>query len=448
MTILEKIKKGESRTLEFKEKIERNKLNLLKTIVAFSNGAGGEILIGVDDNGNIIGFNEDPVDFEEKILNIVYDSISPLPNIFFQTYTIENKIIFVIKVYPGINKPYFIKKFGPVEGVYVRFGKSNRKADIEIINELKRQRFNKSIDEEIDNRFDCKIINVKYVEQLLKKSTSTLTPEKYLELNKYIHKYDGICNPTIGAILLFSDKLPDEYEFCGLKLAVYNSIDRSNLVSIKDYSSNLITNLESIIDDLKAILIKKVNIKENNLQRKEELIIPYLALRESIINAICHRDYSITGSFIKVEVFPDRLEVISPGVLPPGITLEDIGNGISEIRNKLIVKAFRQLKYIEQLGTGINRIISECKRRNLIEPKFEEIGNNFKVTLFKSERDIDEISNKLLNLLYDKGEASSSKLASLLGIHQNTVLNKLKILITKGYVYKKGKGSNTSYIIS
>jgi ATP-dependent DNA helicase RecG len=448
MTLLEKVKKGESRTLEFKEKIVKNKLNLLKTIVAFSNGSGGEILIGVDDNGGIIGFREDPVDFEEKILNVIYDSIFPLPNIFFQTYTLQDKVVFVIKVYPGINKPYFIKRLGPIEGVYVRFGKSNRKADEEIINELKRQRFNKSIDEEIDNRFDCKIINVEYVKQVIKKSNLTLTPEKYLELNRYIYKYNKTCNPTIAALLLFSERLPDEYEYCGLKLASYNSVNRTNPAIVKDYLSNIIVNLENIINDLKTILIKKVNIVENNLQREEELAIPYIALRESIINALCHRDYSITGSCIKVEVFHDRIEILSPGVLPPGITLEDIGKGISEIRNKLIVKAFRQLRYIEQLGTGINRIISECKKRNLMEPKFEEIGNHFKVTLFKLEKDMDDISKKILNLLYDKGEASSSRLASLLGIHQNTVLNKLKILISKGYVNKKGKGSNTIYTVT
>ncbi len=447
MTFLEKVKKGESRTLEFKEKIGKNKLNLLKTIVAFSNGSGGEILVGVDDNGSIIGFSEEPVDFEEKILNIVYDSISPLPNIFFQTYSIQNKIIFVIKVYPGVNKPYFIKRLGPIEGVYVRFGKSNRKADEEIINELKRQRFNKSIDEGIDSRFDCKVINMEYARQLIMKSNLTLMPEKYLELNRYIYKYNGICNPTIGSILLFSDKLPDEYEFCGIKLACYNSMDRISPVIVREYLSNIIVNLENIINDLKTILIKKVSIGENNLQREEELAIPYIALRESIINALCHRDYSITGSCIKIEVFPDRLEIISPGVLPPGITLEDIGKGVSEIRNKLIVKAFRQLRYIEQLGTGINRIISECKKRNLIEPKFEEIGNHFKVALFKLEKEIDEISKKILNILYDKGEASSSNLAALLGLHQNTILNKLKILISKGYVNKKGKGSNTVYSV-
>ena len=444
MAILDKIKKGESRILEFKEKIERNRQNLLKTIVAFSNGAGGEILIGVKDNGEVIGIEEDPVDFEEKILNSVYDGISPIPNIFFQTYTIEDKLIFVIKVYPGVNKPYFLKKLGPVEGVYIRFGASNRKADAIIIEELKRQRFNKSMDEEIDNRFDCKILKFKHVKKILEYLHSSTSPEEYLLLNKYIYKYNSICNPTFGAIVLFTEKLPEEYDFCGLRLAVYNSFDRSNLTQSKEYQFNIIDNLENIMGDLQVLLSKRIGI-EDSLKRVEELEIPYLALREAIVNAICHRDYSIVGSNIKVEVFPDRVEVISPGVLPAGITLEDIGKGISEIRNKLIVKAFRQLKYIEQLGTGITRIFNECRRRNLKEPEFEEIGNSFKVTLFKLERDLDNISENILKILYRYGEVSSSKLSLELGIHQNTVLNRLRILISKGYVVKKGKGASTLY---
>ena len=109
MKIQEILKQHENKSLEFKKEIPKNRLNLLKTVVGFANGSGGHIYVGVNDDRSVTGIKEEPFDLEEKLSSIIYDSISPIPNLFFQTTTFENKVIFIIIILSGANKPYYLK---------------------------------------------------------------------------------------------------------------------------------------------------------------------------------------------------------------------------------------------------------------------------------------------------------------------------------------------------
>jgi len=187
------------------------------------------------------------------------------------------------------------------------------------------------------------------------------------------------------------------------------------------------------------------NIRIDGLQRKEAHDIPVSSLRETIINAICHRDYSITGSQNKIDIFSNRVEITSPGVLPPGITLADLGMGTSEIRNRQIVKAFRQAGFIEQLGTGIIRMREACRKQGLPDPIFEEIGSFFKVTLLRPRITLPEDIEKVFNLIKERGFLSSREIAHQLKIHQNTALKRLQWLQKNGLIKKEGSGTKVKY---
>ena len=160
MKIQEILKQPEDKSLEFKKEIPKNRQNLLKTVVAFANGAGGNIYVGVNDDRTVTGIKEEPFDLEEKLASIIYDSISPIPNVFFQTAAFEDKVIFIIRILPGVNKPYYLKKLGPEGGIFVRIGSTNRKADFQVATELRRQARNISLDQEIDPSFDCDILDM------------------------------------------------------------------------------------------------------------------------------------------------------------------------------------------------------------------------------------------------------------------------------------------------
>ena len=148
MNIAELIKKGESKTVEFKEKLP-SAINLAQTVIAFSNTAGGKIIIGVKNNGEIIGVPENKIfDTQDKISSIIYDLCYPniLPEIYFVNHS--GKILLVVEVYRGSLLPYYLKSKGKLKGTYIRIGATNRLADEKIIQELERQRMGKTFDEE------------------------------------------------------------------------------------------------------------------------------------------------------------------------------------------------------------------------------------------------------------------------------------------------------------
>jgi len=265
----------------------------------------------------------------------------------------------------------------------------------------------------------------------------------YLIKNGFAYRYDHICHPTVGGLMLFCSKLPESYEYAGFWVSRFRSDTRSDLIHSEFADCGLLQMPQMVMDFLKLYLEKNIII--DGLRRKETYDLPIASLREAIINAICHRDYSITGAQNKLDIFSDRVEITSPGVLPTGITLEDLGLGTSEIRNRQIVKTFRQAGFIEQLGTGIIRMREACKQQGLLEPKFEEVGSFFKVTLFRSKLVMPEEVQDVLNLLKKRGLMGSREIADHLKIHQNTALKRLKWLQKNGLIHKEGNGTKVRY---
>ncbi|WP_028573654.1 RNA-binding domain-containing protein [Desulfonatronovibrio hydrogenovorans] len=444
MNINETIKSPEGRTLEFKSQVPGKLDSILRTVIAFSNGSGGEIIIGIDDDRNIIGIDQDPFDLEERLASSIHDRIAPVPGVFFQTISIDRNVLFRIKVLPGPNKPYYLKSKGPEKGTYIRVGSTNRLADEWVLADLRRQGRNRSLDEEVETRFGCEVFSSQVFSRYMQwRGLQAQADLEYLVKEKLAVRYNGSCHPTVGGLLLFSEILPEPYAYAGFAVVRYSGDSRSSLVHSQAISCALLDMPGMVLDAVGAYLGSKVEI--SGLHREEQLDIPLLALRESIVNAICHRDYAMQGSQSKVEVFADRVEVISPGTLPTGIAVADLGLGASEIRNRQIVKIFRKAGYIEQLGTGIIRMRESCRDAGLAEPRFEEVGSYFKVTFFKAQNTLPPDLKAVYDFLRKHGEQSSSQIAASLDIHQNTAIKRLNKLLDAGLVVKKGKGADVRY---
>jgi len=182
MDLIDHIKKGEGKTLEFKEKFPSGE-QIAKTIVTFSNTAGGKLIIGVNSNNEITGLNDDDrTGYQDRVSNIIHDVIHPATAPEIYSYNIDGKNILVVEVFPGPLKPYFIKNKGKFEGTYIRIGSTNKKADIEFIQELERQRKNISFDEEITDDDDCKKINAASLSKILNEKNvrdSKATPSAF-----------------------------------------------------------------------------------------------------------------------------------------------------------------------------------------------------------------------------------------------------------------------------
>lgn len=270
MDIKRLITSSEGRTLEFKREIPPRLAPVLRTIVAFSNGSGGDILIGIDDRHHVTGMEKDPLELEERLSSSVYDSISPMPGVFFQTHTVDNKLIFRIKVLPGPNKPYYLKAKGPEKGCYVRVGSTNRIADGAMLADLRRQAYNKSIDEELETRFECDILSTQVLSRYFAwRDLKIEAGLEYLEKEKLAVRLNGDCHPTVGGLLLFSDALPEPYTYAGFTVASYTGNDRSELRHVRTLNNGLLVLPETILESIASCLGSTVDIA--HLRREQAI---------------------------------------------------------------------------------------------------------------------------------------------------------------------------------
>lgn len=376
MSLLKDIQSGEGKNLEFKVELP-NSNTLAKTVTAFSNIGGGKLIIGVNNQGEIVGLNPDLDIFElqDKVASMIYETCYPniLPDIY--TSTINNVVLLVIEVYRGNLLPYYLKKLGKNEGVYIRVGATNRKASYENILELERQRMNISFDQEVNLEISFASIDVSPIADQFTK-LSKIFNETVMKNLKLVHEENDKIFPTNGLLIILG-----KFEHVRMKCSRFKGTTMDVFLDRKEYEGDLFTQLENTENFIKNYI--RLNSQIKGLQREDQYEIPLVAIRESIVNAVVHRDYSNDGRDIKVGIYDDIVNIVSPGAFPSTITQNDILEGRSEIRNKVIARVFKELNYIEQWGTGIRRIISSCKARDLEEPEIVEKGDYVDVSLYR-----------------------------------------------------------------
>jgi ATP-dependent DNA helicase RecG len=372
----ELISSGESKTVEFKKDFPQ-KNQIAKTVCAFANRAGGHIIIGIDDNGEVVGIHVDLLDdYLDRISNIIHDNVYPMliPELY--TYKIENKTVIVVQVYPGNTPPYYIKSEGKQKGTYVRVGKTNKTADTEMLQELQRRSLNKTFDEDICKEADSE--NLAHLIHILENALGKeITQEKLENLHLLI---------PVGDLKYFSNAaeiILGKMDNCRIKCARFTGDSVLDFIDKKEYSGDIFQQLNSAIGFIKSHINIAGIITGSGLKRKDVLEIPEEVFREAILNAIVHRDYAISGSDIKVAIYNSRIDVVSPGGLPKSITIEEIYAGRSEIRNKIIARIFREAGIIEQWGSGIPRIREACRQEGLKSPELSEDGMFVRLTVFR-----------------------------------------------------------------
>lgn len=369
------IKSGESKTVEFKEFFPPN-IKIAKTIIAFVNTAGGKLIIGVNDKSEIVGLGDiDIFEWQDKISSILYDSCYPNIMPEFYTSNIAGKMLFIVEVNRGSLLPYFLKAKGKNEGTYIRIGATNRIASPDNIANLERQRRNLSFDEEIDYDTDFKSINYDFLKKEFRKIGKEIDVKKLKNL-KLIKEDNHNLFPTKAFSILAG-----LYDNCVIKCSKFKGNTVDIFIDRKEFTGNIF----SLLNNAEMFIKNHINLRGeiNGLRRTDTLEIPEIAIREALVNALVHRDYSNFGRDVKIAIFDDRINIISPGGLPNSIILDEILLGRSEIRNKIIAKIFKELNLIEQWGTGIQRIFSLCENARLGKPIVRESGDFVDFTLFR-----------------------------------------------------------------
>lgn len=365
----------EGKTLEFKRDLSSPK-PLLKTLVAFANTAGGRLVVGVDDQRQVVGVAQ-PLDDEERLCNLIADSIAPrlVPQV--ELVTVQGQTLLVVDVFVSGSRPHWLKAEGPEHGVYVRLGSSNRQADAALVNELRRSAEGVSFDELPMAQLSVDGLDLNAARQLFQGITQL--DDQALRTLKLLTQTQGRWVPTQGAVLLFGKDRRMHFSDAWVQCGRFVGTDKAVIFDHIDIDEPLPQAVDSIMLFLKKHAMRGADFSE--VRRKDVWSIPLTLLREAVINALVHTDYSQRGAPIRIAFFDDRIEIENPGTLVPGLTVEDMRQGVSKIRNHVLARVFRELNLIEQWGSGVRRIFREALELGLPEPQIIELGLRVRVVV-------------------------------------------------------------------
>ena len=447
--IEELIKKGESETVEFKEAFDNR---TVETAVAVTNTKGGHIIIGVSDQGIKKG-----VQIGKETLSSWANQISQgtqpriIPEV--ESLEIEDKPIAVIQI-----KEFPIKPVSTKGRCYLRVGNSNRLMTPQDIAEMHLHSTGASWDKTPVPGVTMDDIDPEKIKRYIRRSKDTGRrdvgdDEKPSEILKKLELIEE-GKLTWAALLLFRNEakrlLSQGSIHCGrFKEEIIVIDDRMIEVTIVEQ-----------IDEAMDFIRKNINVKfviTGRPQREEVWDYPLEALREALINAVCHRDYTIPSN-TEVRIYDDNLTIWNPGGLPLGITMEELFEPHKSIlRNKGIGAVLYDIGLIEQWGSGISKMQNLCTNAGIPQPIFKEYQQGFQVEFRKDiyteeylhKLGLNERQQKAVHHVKTTGKITNQELRELTGVVIRTASRDLEDLVRKGVLMKMGKtGRSTHYVLT
>lgn len=439
MEVAELLTRHEGKTLEFKRDTSSSG-PILKTLSAFSNTAGGTLVFGVRDRTREVVGVTDPLAVEEQVMNIAADGIRPqiLPEV--EIVSHRRLPLVVVTVFPGPRRPYYVESLGREAGTFVRVGSTNRRASSELLAELERTTRNVAFDEEpmtelTADDLDLDLAGARFGDR------KKLGQRDLVALN-LLTRHGRRHVPTVGGIVLFGCDRLRHFPDARIRMARFQGQDRASITDRVEAESDPVQAIEEALAFLRRSTALGMTVE--GARRRDVPQYPPVALREAVINAVAHADYSQVGSPIRIAVFDDRVEIENPGLLQFGLTIEEMKRGVSKLRNRVIGRVFHELGLIEQWGSGIRRMTGACEEMGLAAPMFEEFGTCFRVTLHAGARERASLregtAGRILELLADRSERSTAKIATHLGVTSRTARTHLKRLVEDGLVVEIGHG--------
>lgn len=418
----------ESPTVEFKRELTDA---VKREIIAFANTQGGELYIGIEDDGTVIGLNNAHKTLE-AVSSMLHDSIKPdiLVHTHLSIETLEEKEVVKIVVSLGTRRPYHLKSKGmKSSGVFIRYGTSVTNASEENIRQMIMESDGTNFEtaRSLQQELTFHEATAIFEKQGLKLGTEQQRTLGFLTVDGYY--------TNLG--LLFSDQCEHS-----IKCARYLGNDKLDFQDRKEFKGSILTQVEEVFEYLTLYNAKSTHFE--GLQRVEQESFPSYALREALINAVTHRDYSFSGSIL-IHLFQDRLEIVSLGGLVKGLTIEDIELGVSQSRNPKLANVLYRLKWIESYGTGLQRMKESYKQNN--EQPFWTVGPNaFVVTLPKQTiaTTLTEYA-ELDDWLKQHPEFTTKELEVYLNKSKGTVRKIVVDLLEKGQIIRLGNGPSTRY---
>jgi len=438
MDLLELLTRPEGKTLEFKRELTAP-AGVLRTLVAFANTAGGTLVLGVEDGTRHVRGVRAPLDLEERLASLVSDSIRPrlVPDLEILPY--RRVHVLAVRVYPSSSRPHYLTRDGPDAGVYVRVGSTNRRADRELIAELQRFARSEGFDEQALPELDSEAVDFRAASESFRPIRRLRRAD--LETLRLVTPHQGRVVPTVGGLLLFGTARARYFPDAWLQAGRFRGTDRGELLDQAEVRLHLPQVVDAAIAFVEKHSLHGATI--GPVRRTERWTLPPAAVREAIINAVAHADYAQRGAPLRLALFDDRLEVDNPGLLPFGLTVDDLVRGISKLRNRVIGRVFHELGLMEQWGSGIQRMTAACREAGLAPPTLEEIGTRFRVTLHTqsvTQPAVDATDQAILARLTREQGRTTAEIATEIGRTPRATRTRLAKLVARGLVREVGTG--------
>lgn len=430
----------ESERTEYKSQLVDD---IYKEVIAFANTDGGVIYIGIDDHGNVTGIDNVDETYT-RLTNGIRDAIAPDVTMFVRYVLQESKVI-QIEVGEGSYKPYYLKSKGmKPSGVYVRQGASSVPASPEQIRRMIKESDGDNFE---DDRCLEQSLTFEAAKAAFKQYGVEFSTEKYRALG--ITKNGVFTNLA----LLLSDQCPHT-----TKIAVFNDESCTEFRDSREFGGSIFKQFENTVNYL-ALCNKTVSTIKG-IVRTDKQDYPEEAIREALLNALVHRDYSFSGSSI-INVNDSKMEVISLGGLLPGLSVEDIRIGVSQPRNQKLAEIFHRLRLFESYGTGIRRIFKlyeDCP----VQPSIVATPNAFRIVLpnrnvcdsaservpkaaEKAPTTITPQMKAVIDYLAEYGEMTDEDLQELLNVKKTRAYLLARQMRENGFIDVVGRGAEKKY---
>ena len=427
------IKLTESNRIEYKRELNKD---FEKSVISFLNyPGGGDIYIGIDDKGEAFGV-KNANSLQCEIASRIRDNIAPntigLIDIVLEKK--QDKDILRVIVSCGPMRPYYLKKYGRIEkGCFIRVGSTSQPMSDDFIDKMLTSRRSMSLKNVSSPKRNLEHSQLKIYYQ----SKKFEIHEKFLD-NLEMYQDDGTFN--FVAYLLADDN------GVSIKTAVYGGEDKYNVLETREYGYIcLLTATQRILDRLSSE--NRTFVKISSPTRIERERINTIAMREALINAIVHNDY--TKGVPLVEIFSNRIVITSCGGLVDGLSIDDFFNCRSMPRNRELMRVFKDIEFVEQIGSGMNKILK------VYDKSIFSLEENFTVVTFMFDDSSveepvadkkSEIQVKILNLIKENSRITVNELANITNINRRTVLRILQELQNKGLLKREGTNRNGLWI--
>ena len=421
--------------LEYTDEVKR-------TVIAFANGEGGVVYIGVTDGGDVVGV-QNTDDVCQKVTSSCRNAIKPDITMFLRVcpVMVDGKSIVKIEVGRGTDAPYYLADKGmKPSGVFIRVGTSTVQAS-----EAHIRNMIKLTDKE-------SFIELRSIEQSL---TFNIAEKVFADAGIAFGEAQKV---TLGLIdtdgqytnlgLLLSDQCEHT-----IKLAVFEGTTKAVFRDRKEFSGSLFKQLADITEYIN--LINKVHATFKGLQRIDSYDYPPVAIREALLNAIVHRDYSLSGSTF-INIYDDKIEFLSLGGLVYGLNIQAIKQGYSMSRNAKLANIFYKLRLAEAYGTGIPRIM-EIYKNYVVKPQIDVTDNSFRMCFPNSNYGMNnkeiklktvspDVEKAVIDYIAKNGTATRKEIAESLSLKSTNAYNILKVLVDQGKIVAKKKGKTIVYL--